>query len=112
MCWRMGAAGRSPIRQDLSPTSDGHELSVRRWRTSDPSSRPQEITMNPSLPEFGSSDPQYDRFVDIYVDESSQTGHRYLLFGALMVPTASVEGFVQLVSRARLPELPKGEMGW
>jgi uncharacterized protein DUF3800 len=53
-----------------------------------------------------------DKFVDIYVDESSQTGHRYLLFGALIVPTTSTETFVHLVRDARLPELPKGEMGW
>ena len=62
--------------------------------------------------EFGPAHPEYDRLVDIYVDESSQTGHRYLLFGALMVPTASVDAFVQLVWDARQPELPKREMGW
>jgi hypothetical protein len=56
--------------------------------------------------------PDQDQFVDIYVDESSQTGHRYLLFGALILPTASTDRFVQMVQHARLPELPRGEMGW
>jgi hypothetical protein len=61
---------------------------------------------------FSPGHPEYARFVDIYVDESSQTKHRYLLIGALMVPTPNIDAFVQTIWRARAPELPAGEMKW
>jgi hypothetical protein len=57
--------------------------------------------------------PDYDRLVDIYVDESSHTGHAYRLFGALLVPTANAAELEELIAETRLPELPHpAEMGW
>jgi Protein of unknown function (DUF3800) len=49
---------------------------------------------------------------DIYIDESSQTKHRYLVLGGLIVPTSSVPGLLDGIARARLPELPQGELAW
>lgn len=61
---------------------------------------------------FNENHPEYARFNDIYVDESSQTKHRYLLLGAMILPTASVKPFVDSIMEARLPELPQGELAW
>lgn len=49
---------------------------------------------------------------DLYVDESSQTQHRYLVVGGIAVNPGDVEEFTQRISQARLPELPHGEMKW
>ena len=49
---------------------------------------------------------------DIYLDESSQTGHRYLVIGGLALPTESVYGMVGVIREARKPKLPRGEMKW
>jgi hypothetical protein len=49
---------------------------------------------------------------DIYIDESSQTKHRYLALGGLIVPTLTVPRFSEKIANARLPELPKGELAW
>ena len=49
---------------------------------------------------------------EIYVDESSQNGHRFLVLGGLIVPQNDVEGFCQSIDRARLPELPSGSLKW
>jgi hypothetical protein len=62
--------------------------------------------------DFGPSHPEYDRFSTIYIDESSQTQHRYLFLGGVVVPTRAASEFEDAISRARLPELPAGEMGW
>ncbi len=51
-------------------------------------------------------------FSDIYVDESSQTKHRFMLLGGIVVPTQSVQRFEAAVMTARRPELPFGEMAW
>lgn len=53
-----------------------------------------------------------DSYVDVYVDESSQTKHRYLALGAMVVPTRYAAMFREVVALARLPELPYGEMAW
>jgi hypothetical protein len=65
-----------------------------------------------ALMSFDSVHPEYKTFSDIYIDETSQTKHRFLLLGGLIVPTSQADDFVQKVIAARLPELPSGEMGW
>ncbi|WP_193752980.1 DUF3800 domain-containing protein [Sphingomonas endophytica] len=49
---------------------------------------------------------------DIYVDESSQTKNRYLVLGAIIIPTSKVTSADECLQSARLPELPHGEMKW
>ncbi len=49
---------------------------------------------------------------DIYVDESSQTGHRYLLLGGVILGTAEVDVFDAAAAAARGSDLPAGELGW
>ncbi|MCC7049517.1 MAG: DUF3800 domain-containing protein [Alphaproteobacteria bacterium] len=49
---------------------------------------------------------------EVYVDESSQTKHRYLILGALTLPIAKSTAFLESVATNRLPELPQGEMAW
>jgi hypothetical protein len=53
-----------------------------------------------------------DLLHDIYVDESSQTQNRYLVLGGIIVANKHVEAFCDHIQRARLPELPHGEMKW
>jgi Protein of unknown function (DUF3800) len=49
--------------------------------------------------------------VEVYIDESS-TQHRYLVLGAVVTPSANVDGFVRMLWNARLPDLPREEMKW
>ncbi len=49
---------------------------------------------------------------DIYIDESSQTRHRYLLLGGIIIETLKVEAADDEIAKCRLPELPFGEMKW
>lgn len=49
---------------------------------------------------------------DIYCDESSQTRHRYMAMGGLVIPTVRVTRANDVISKLRLPELPSGEMKW
>ena len=49
---------------------------------------------------------------DIYVDESSQTKHRFLLLGGLIIPHDQVDDFCGSVYRARRPELPANSLKW
>jgi hypothetical protein len=49
---------------------------------------------------------------DVYVDESSQTNHRYLVLGGLIVPNDAVADSVDLLWKARERRLPAGEMKW
>lgn len=53
-----------------------------------------------------------DAFSDVYVDETSQTQHRYLALGGLIVPTPQATLLTRDIAAARLPELPHGEMAW
>lgn len=48
----------------------------------------------------------------VYVDESSQTKHRYLVLGSLIVHTEHEADLASEIAAGRLPELPNGEMGW
>ncbi|MEP7221319.1 MAG: DUF3800 domain-containing protein [Novosphingobium sp.] len=49
---------------------------------------------------------------DIYCDESSQTRHRYMAMGGLIIPTGRVIQAEALFATLRLPELPSGELKW
>ena len=49
---------------------------------------------------------------DIYCDESSQTRHRYMVMGGLIVQSVRVPDLNARIAELRLPELPHGEMKW
>jgi hypothetical protein len=49
---------------------------------------------------------------EIYIDESSQNKHTYLVIGGIIVKKACVARFNEKIAAARLPELPFGEMKW
>lgn len=52
-------------------------------------------------------------YFDAYIDESSQTAHRYLVLGGVVIQTASVSNLNQDIGRIRAPELDNnGEMKW
>ena len=61
---------------------------------------------------FGPSHPEYLRFSDVFIDESSQTNHRFLLLGGIIVPTSRVAELDAVISAARRPELPEKEICW
>jgi hypothetical protein len=50
--------------------------------------------------------------LEVYVDESSQTKHRYLVLGAVVVRLISSQIINDIIAKARLPELPNNEMKW
>jgi hypothetical protein len=49
---------------------------------------------------------------EIYVDESSQTKHRYLVLGAVTLPAEVSTELTRRVREVRLPELPASELKW
>lgn len=49
---------------------------------------------------------------EVYLDESSQTKHRYLVLGAVAIKFVHTEKITDLLLKARLPELPHGEAKW
>lgn len=49
---------------------------------------------------------------EVYIDESSQTKHRYLVLGGLIVDHLAARAFEEALRAARLPDLPAGEMKW
>jgi hypothetical protein len=51
-------------------------------------------------------------FADVYIDESSQTNHRYLVLGGIILATDDLHEVVDALQAARLPELPYGVMKW
>jgi transposase len=51
-------------------------------------------------------------FFDGYIDESSQTQHRYLVLGGTILPRENVRGIVSAIWAARKPDLPANEMKW
>lgn len=53
-----------------------------------------------------------DLLSDIYIDESSQTKHRFLVLGGIIIPTRQVLAANAELAKCRLPELPFGEMKW
>ncbi|PBN41308.1 DUF3800 domain-containing protein [Sphingobium sp. D43FB] len=56
--------------------------------------------------------PNPDSISDIYCDESSQTRHRYMVMGGLIIPSRLVAQANTRIAELRLPELPQGEMKW
>jgi hypothetical protein len=56
--------------------------------------------------------PKPEEIAEIYIDESSQTNHRYLVLGGVGLKLTSAAHLSGLVMEARLPELPKGEAKW
>src|SRR3954464_12996696 len=56
--------------------------------------------------------PEPETVQEIYIDESSQTKHRYLVLGGLTVNMTYAELLEQTIWEARHPDLPRGEMAW
>jgi len=56
--------------------------------------------------------PRNPPLADVYIDESSQTGHRYLVLGGIIVPTADLAVACDPITAARLPELPRSTLKW
>jgi len=50
--------------------------------------------------------------IEVYLDESSQTKHRYLVLGAVVLELPNNQKLTELLLKARLPELPNGEAKW
>lgn len=52
-------------------------------------------------------------YFDAYIDESSQTAHRYLVLGGVVIQTENVANLNQAIEQIRPPELDNnGEMKW
>jgi len=49
---------------------------------------------------------------EVYIDESSQTKHRYLGIGGIIIEQLDVPAFDAAFAKARLPELPNDELKW
>jgi hypothetical protein len=83
---------------------------------SGPAERSSSILTNPvgftHIGCMGHAQSDSDLLHDIYIDESSQTQNRYLLLGGLIVPHRYLDAFEERLQKARLPELPRGEMKW
>ena len=56
--------------------------------------------------------PDPARIREVYIDESSQTKHRFLLLGAVTIPLLEQAEATRALLDSRLPELPSGEMKW
>jgi Protein of unknown function (DUF3800) len=56
--------------------------------------------------------PPLESITDIYIDESSQTKNKFLVIGGISLPTIDVEAANECLGKARLPQLPHGEMKW
>ena len=52
------------------------------------------------------------KIYDVYVDESSQTKARFLVLGGIIIPASDMPGATEAILKARLPELPGGEVKW
>jgi hypothetical protein len=56
--------------------------------------------------------PKPDEIAEIYIDESSQSKHRYLVIGCTVSMLPDTAALNADITKARLPELPKGEAKW
>jgi hypothetical protein len=53
-----------------------------------------------------------EEIIEVYVDESSQNKHRYLVLGAIIVSLTGTPALIQAIMKARHPQLPNGEAKW
>jgi hypothetical protein len=56
--------------------------------------------------------PKPEEIAEVFIDESSQTMNRYLVLGGVVFDGLNRETIFEKLTKARLPELPKGEMKW
>jgi hypothetical protein len=56
--------------------------------------------------------PDPEEIAEIYLDESSQTQHRFLVLGGAIVSLTEAPKLGELIAKARLPELPEKEAKW
>ena len=49
---------------------------------------------------------------DVYIDESSQNNHRYLVIGCAITMMTDAPALGAAIMKARLPELPQDEAKW
>lgn len=49
---------------------------------------------------------------DLYIDESSQTKHQFLVLGGIIVEATLASSLEEELFKARLPDLPARELGW
>jgi hypothetical protein len=57
--------------------------------------------------------PNDSQIYDVYIDESSQTNHRYLVLGGIVLPKRNVPGLIEMIWERRGADLPPGgEMKW
>src|ERR1700730_1335582 len=56
--------------------------------------------------------PKPDEIAEIYIDESSQNNHRYLVIGCIINMLPDTAALNDAIVKARSPELPKGEAKW
>jgi hypothetical protein len=56
--------------------------------------------------------PSATELLTAFIDESSQTAHRYFALGGLVIFDSDVPLLEERIQRARMPELPQMEMGW
>ena len=54
--------------------------------------------------------PKSSEIVEVYIDESSQNVHRYLVLGAVCVELEDSAALIDGITFARLPELPENEV--
>lgn len=53
-----------------------------------------------------------EEICEVFIDESSQTKNRYLILGGIVFDGINREAIFDHLRKARLPELPQGEMKW
>jgi Protein of unknown function (DUF3800) len=56
--------------------------------------------------------PKPEEIAEIYIDESSQNDHRYLVIGCVINMLPEMSRLNMAIAKARLPELPNGEAKW
>ncbi|SRR6266508_779293 len=56
--------------------------------------------------------PKPEDIAEIYIDESSQNNHRYLVIGGIIVMMTGTPRLNRAITEARLPQLPQGEAKW
>lgn len=56
--------------------------------------------------------PDPSQIAEVYIDESSQNNHRYLVLGCVVVALTESQALSDMIAKARLPELPHGEVKW